>query len=633
MDDRDITRKLAAIVSMDVKDYSRLMADDDVRTVRMLKSCRILMAGEVEAHKGRVVDSPGDNLLSEFSSVSDAVRCAVRIQGLLREKNRDLPRDRRMEFRIGINMGDVIQDGDQIYGDGLNIAARLESLAPGGGICISGPAFDQVKKLLPLGYEYLGEKSLKNISDRIPVYRVIVDPKKPGQVVYACRRDNPGFRRRRRIAALVFCVFLAAGLMAAKKIRENSTLTSGPSGLKARLMALREPEKPSLAVLPFMNMSRDPEQDYFSDGLTEDLITDLSQLSGLFVIARNSVFTYKGRAVEISEVRDELGVRYVLEGSVRKIGSQVRITAQLIDAGTEGHLWAQRYDRDLEDIFSVQDEVRRRIVSALAVELSSEERQRITRGNRVDFRAYDYYLRGIELQTNKMKDGVARARDMYQKAVDLEPGYARAWAAIGHTILIEWIFEARPETAALEQALAMAEKAVAADPDESAGYSLMGHVYLWSHQHEKGIEQVRKAVALEPGNAEWLASLGEQLTWAGRPDEGIIYMEQAMRLNPKYPARYLWNLGHAYFLTRAYDRAVDVFQRTLVKDAYFWLAHAYLALSYDALGEPEKAKAEAVAAARATKNSSAQSWERRLPYKDRALTTRFIARMTALGME
>ncbi|HCY85337.1 MAG TPA: adenylate/guanylate cyclase domain-containing protein [Desulfobacteraceae bacterium] len=637
MNDRDITRKLAAIVSMDVKDYSRLMSDDDVRTVRMLKACRRLMADKIQVHRGRVVDSPGDNLLSEFPSVADAVQCAVSIQSALYEKNKELPPKHRMEFRIGINLGDVIQDGDQIYGDGLNIAARLEGIAPGGGICISGSAFDQVKKLLPLGYEFLGEKDLKNISDKVPVYRVITDPAKPGEVVYACSHHNPKARRRKRFAIVLFCVLLGAGLIVAKHIKQGTVPHQGPSKLKSRikekLVKLREPEKPSLAVLPFTNMSRDPDQEYFSDGLTEDLITDLSQISGLFVIARNSVFTYKGRAVEIEEVGEELGVRYVLEGSVRKVGNRVRITAQLIDAETEGHVWAQRYDRDLADIFSVQDEVRRKIVTALAVELSSEDQQRMTRDTKVDVEAYDFYLKGVEFQANKMKDGIAKAREMYQAAVDLDPGYARAWAALGHTILIEWIFGTNTAPRALEKAHAMAEKAIEVDPEESAGYSLLGHVFLWTHQHEDGIKNVRKAISLEPGNAEWLAALGEQLTWAGYPEEGITYIEQAMRLDPKYPAWYLWNLGHAYFLTGTFDRAVDIFQRALVKDPYFWPAHAYLALSYDAMNLPEKAREEAIVATQAPVSQSICNWEDRLPYKDKALASQLIERMTALGME
>ena len=633
MDDRNITRKLAAILSMDVKDYSRLMADDDVETVRSLKACRKLAAREVEAYGGRVVDSPGDNLLSEFVSVADAVQCAAVIQQAFEERNRDLPAKRRMAFRMGINLGDVIQDGDQIFGDGLNIAARLEGMAPGGGICISGSAFDQVKKLLSFGYEYLGEKSLKNISEKIPVYRVILNPDSPGQVLYACRHYNPRFRRRKRIFLLVIILALALGLFIAKHNDPARQGLSGPARIKAKLMKMHLPDRPSIAVLPFANMSRDPEQSYFSDGLTEDLITDLSQVSGLFVIARNSVAPYKNKAVKIQEVGRELGVRYVLEGSVRKMGDRVRISAQLVDATTEGHIWAQRYDRDLNDLFTVQDEVRKKIVTALSVELSQEDRDRMARKDPVNLEAYDYYLRGLELQAAKMIGGAAQARGMFEKALAIDPGYARAQAALGHTYLDEWIFGENVDGAALDKAEAMALKAIETAPGQSEGYGLLGHVYLWTHQHKKGIAQIRKAISLGPGNAEWLASLGEQLTWDGSPGEGIRYMEQAMRLDPNYPAWYLWNLGHAYYLNQEFEKAADIFKRALVKDPHFWPSHAYLALAFDALGQPEKVRQEIDAACNATLHIQGQAWEKRLPYKDRELAVRVVGRLKELGLK
>jgi len=615
---------------MDVKGYSRLMADNDLETVKMLKACRSLMTGEVEAYQGRVVDFPGDNLLSEFSSVSDAVQCAVSIQAILHERNKDIPPNRKMEFRIGINLGDIIQDGNQIYGDGLNIAARLEGIAPGGGICISGSAFDQVKKLLPLGYEYLGEKSLKNISDKVRVYRVITNPKTPGKVVYVCPHDDPRVRRRRRICFLVVCICLIAGLAWVK--HQRGMTHRKPGIIREKLMALRLPKKPSMAVLPFENMSQDPDQEYFSDGLTEDLITDLSRVSGLFVIARNSAFAYKGKSMKINEIGRELGVRYVLEGSVRRQGDRVRITAQLIDAGTNGHVWAQRYDRDLEDIFSVQDEVRQKIVTALAVELTSDDQQRIARKTTVDMNAYDYYLRGIELMSGKMKNGVIPAGKLFEKAVGLDPGYARAYAALGHTLMIDWIFGINQNSDSLEKAGSLARKAISLDPEESEGYGLLGHVYLWTHQHDKGIAQIKKAISLGPGNAKWLASLGEQLAWAGRPEEGIRYLEESMRLDPKYPTWALWNLGHAYFLTQDYEKAGDLFRRSLAKDPYFWPSHAYLALTYDALGESEKVAGEIQSASQAIQDKSSANWEQRLPYKDRELAARIMGRMEELGL-
>jgi adenylate cyclase len=630
MDGLKVKRKLTAIVSTDVKGYSRLMSDDDVETVKSIKACRRLMAQKIEGHQGRVVDSPGDNLLSEFSSVADAVQCAVEIQAALQERNQPLPRDRKMEFRIGINLGDVIEDGDQIYGEGLNIAARIESIAPGGGICISGSAFDQVKKLLPLGYEFLGEKALKNISDKIPVYRVLTDPRDSGKLMYSCKYDNPKFRRNKRLV-IGFVLLCLVGTGFFYRMKYSVSLHPVPLKIREKLMQMHLPDKPSIAVLPFMNMSEDPEQDYFSDGLTEDLIADLSKVSGLFVIARNSVFAYKDKSVNINEIGRELGVKYVLEGSVRKVGNRVRITAQLIDARSEGHIWAERYDRGLEDIFLVQDEVRNKIVTALSVELTSDDEKRMTKKSTSDLMAYDYYLRGLELYGTKMEGGLAKSKIMFQKAIDIDPGYARAYAALGHAVLMEWIFGFNRDKACLDEALELAQKAVIADPDESAGYGLRSHVYLWTKQHDKGIYQIRKAIALGPNNAEWIAALGEQLTWSGKPLDGIHYLEQAMRLDPQYPAFYLWNLGHAYYLAGQYDKSADVFQRAVIMAPGFWPSHAYLALACDALGLKDKAAIEIREARSATQNQSLLSWEDRLPYKDPERAVLIVDRLKKMG--
>ena len=606
------------------------MADDDVETVKSLKACRRLMAQKIEAHQGRVVDSPGDNLLSEFSSVADAVQCAVEIQKGLLERNQLLSMERKMEFRIGINLGDVIEDGNQIYGDGLNIAARIEGLADGGGICISGSAFEQVKKVLPLGYEFLGEKSLKNISEKILVYRVLTEAKYSGKLIYSCPHDNPKFRRNKRLVVglILFCL-IGTGVFF--RMKSSAPQHPGVFKLREKLMQMHLPDKPSLAVLPFTNMSEDPEQEYFSDGLAEDLITDLSKVSGLFVIARNSAFAYKGKSITIKKIGQELGVKYVLEGSVRKVGNTVRITAQLIDAKTEGHLWAERYDRSLEDIFAVQDEVRNKIVTALSVELTSDDEKRMKKKSTSDLRAYDYYLRGMELYSTKMQSGLEKSKNMFRKAIDIDPGYARAYAALGHTVLMEWIFGFRDDTS-LEEAFALANKAIVADPDESAGYGLLGHVYLWTKQHDKGIVQIRRAISLGPSNAEWIASLGEQLIWSGKPLDGIGYLKQAMRQDPQYPAWYLWNLGHAHYLAGQYELAVDIFQRALVKDSDFWPSHAFLALSYDALGDSDKAVVEIGKALGATKNQPLLSWEERLPYKDPKLAAQLVGSLNELGL-
>ncbi|MBI3304547.1 MAG: hypothetical protein HYZ72_20990, partial [Deltaproteobacteria bacterium] len=345
-------RKLTAILSADVQGYSRLMGQDEEATIRTLTAYREVMATLIRQYRGRVVDSPGDNLLAEFASVVDAVQCAVEIQQALKARNTELPLERKMEFRLGLNVGDVVVEGERLYGDGVNIAARLENLAEPGGICISGTVYDQVETKLALEYEHLGEQTVKNIVKPVRVYRVRMEPPSPGQ----------------------------------------------PQGVAPTISqpGLPLPDKPSLAVLPFVNLSSDPEQEYFSDGMTEDLITDLSKLSGLFVIARNSVFTYKGKAVKVEEVGRELGVRYVLEGSVRRADDRVRITAQLVDATTGYHLWAERYDRELKDIFALQDEITQKIVFALKVKLTKEEQERFRRYPTDNLEAYDSFLHGLE---------------------------------------------------------------------------------------------------------------------------------------------------------------------------------------------------------------------------------------------
>ncbi len=358
-----VKRKLTAILSADVKGYSRLMGEDEDATVRTLTAYRTIMVTLIQKHQGRVVDSPGDNLLAEFSSVLDAVRCAVEIQEELRDRNTELPENRKMEFRIGINLGDIIEEGGRIYGDGVNIAARMEGLAEGGGICISGTVYEHVKNKLAMGFDYLGRRNIKNITEPVQVYRVWMEagPTTTG----VSKEGRAGLMHLQRVAMAVAAVLLLGTAVVAIW---NFYLRPAPRPVEVasrEKMAFPLPDKPSIAVLPFVNMSGDPDQEYFSDGLTEDLITDLSKTPDFFVIARNLVFPYKGKAVRLQQVSRELGVRYVLEGSVRKAGNKVRITAQFVDAITGGHLWAERYDRDLKDVFAVQDEIVQKIVTSL----------------------------------------------------------------------------------------------------------------------------------------------------------------------------------------------------------------------------------------------------------------------------
>ena len=566
-------RKLSAILSADVKGYSRLMGEDELATVHTLEDYRTSMKEFIQKYGGRVVDSPGDNMLAEFASVVDAVESAVELQKHLKIRNADLPENRKMEFRIGINLGDVIAEGERIYGDGVNIAARIEGLAEAGGVCVSRNVYDQVKNKLSLGFDYLGGHDVKNMTEPVRVYRVIMEGETPVQV------------------------------------------TSGEQMLT---------EKPSIAVLPFTNMSRDPEQEYFSDGITEDLITDLSKISALFVIARNSVFTYKGRAVRVDEVGRELGVRYVLEGSVRKANDRIRITAQLVDAATGGHLWAERYDRDLEDIFALQDEVTQKIVTALAVQLADGEEERLRNKYTEDMEAYDFYLRGLDYLNRITEEGNVQARQMFERAVKADPGFAAAYAYMGCTHWAEWSLGWSQDPATLERAFELAQKGIALDDSTYEAYKILGEVYLWKKQYERAVAELEKCIALSPNNADAISELGNVLNFAGRPEEAIGLIKKSMLLNPIYPPYYQWNLGHSYFLMRQYDEAIATLKRVLNRNPNFHPVYVYLAAIYSELGRVEEAAVQWQKFAEKNPQTTPEAWKQRLPYKEKAVLERLF---------
>ncbi len=448
-------RKLTAILCADVFGYSRLMGENEEATLRTLSSHRKLIDSLIEQHHGRFVNSAGDSVLAEFASVVNAVQCAVEIQTTLKAENANIPPERRMEFRIGVNLGDVMVDGEQIYGDGVNVAARLESLADPGGISISGTVHEQVRDKLALRYEDLGEQEVKNIARPVRVWRVLTEPAR-GERLSTSTQRVPRKYVRGGIFSLAGLAILAAVIVFVQHIslRAPTTTASIPPAQKP---ALPLPNIPSIAVLPFTNMSGDPQQEYFSDGLTDDLITDLSRGPGIFVIASTSTFTYKGKPVKVQEVGRELGVKYVLEGSVRKAGDEVRIDVQLVDATTGAELWAERYDRPLRDIFSLQDEIVRRIVTTLNLQLTLWEEHGILARKRTDnLDAYDDFLRGLEYFWSSPKE----ARQMFEKAIELDPKYADAYAWLGYNYCVGWIFLLSPDPNALDRALQFAHGAL-----------------------------------------------------------------------------------------------------------------------------------------------------------------------------
>jgi adenylate cyclase len=625
MAEKGFKRKLAAILSADAVGYSRLMAEDEVATVKTMAYYREVMSSLIKQHRGRVVDSPGDNVLAEFSSVVDAVQCAVAVQHEFQTRNAELAENRRMEFRIGINLGDVIEEEDRLYGDGVNISARLEALADAGGVCISGTAFDQVKGKLSLGYQFIGEQTVKNIPDPIRVYKVLMDERDAGKLIGVGKKAPKS--RWAEIAAIV--VFVSIGLVIYQFYVRSPAIE--PASVEKMTYPL--PDKPSIAVLPFDNLSGDPEQDYFSDGITEDLIVDLSKISSLFVIARNSVFIYKGKPVKIAEVGRELGVRYILEGSVRMADNKIRIAAQLVDATTEGHLWAQRYDRDLKDIFTLQDDVTQRIVAALAVKVTEDEQKRLLRRYTDSMEAYDYYLRGLEYFSQLTKNTNILARQMLHRAIDLDPRFAAAYALLGLAHSQDWTQGWSLEPQPLEHAFELAQKAIALDETLPQGYAILGEVYLHKNKHEKAIAAQQKAIALSPNDADMIAGLGGILTWAGRPEETIELVKKAMRLNPMYPTEYLWNLGHAYYLMGRIEEAVETLNRARDRNPEYIPVIGYLGASYAELGRMEEARTLAEQFNRLSTRTSIDAWRYRLPYKDKKVLDRFLRSCRKAGMK
>jgi TolB-like protein/class 3 adenylate cyclase len=589
MNEKRAKRKLSGILSADAVGYSRLMQEDEGSTIRRLEDSKELMTNHIQQYRGRVVDAPGDNLLAEFGSVVDATECAVKIQKELNAQNAELPNNRKMEFRIGINLGDVVEEDDRIYGDGVNIAARIEGLADPGGICISKTVYEHVKNKLELGYEYLGDHRVKNISEPVRVYRILIAPEAAGKVIGE-KRFLGRISRRTAVAAIIILIVVAGGLAGWNFYLHKSKRIEVANLDK---MAFPLPDKPSIAVLPFTNMSGDPEQEYFSDGITEDLITDLSKISELFVIARNSVFTYKGKPVKISQVAEELGVRYVLEGSVRRAGDQVRINAQLIDATTGGHLWAERYDGMMENVFALQDKITQKIVAALEVTLTAGEEQQTAGRETSDPAAYDAFLKGWAHFRRKTPEDFTKAVPYLDEAVERDPNYSRAYAALA---AVYWessryryqkYLDMNRAEADLMANIYLAE--AMQDPTPLAHY-IASDIHRYFSRHQKAITEATRAIALDANDPIGYYAMASALIWAGNPVDSAEFIKKAMRLDPHYPPDYLYHLGKAQFFMGRFDEAAATLEEVKRRFPDYNWAFFYLAAVYGHLGREQQAK-------------------------------------------
>jgi len=559
-------RRLAAILAADVVGYSRLMGQDEVGTLAALKERRKeVLEPLVGRHRGRIFKVAGDGVFVEFGSAVNAVQCAIDLQQGMAVANGNLPPDRRIVLRIGVNLGDVMVEGGDLYGDGVNIAARLEGIAEPGGILISGSAYDQVKGKVEAGFEDLGSQSLKNIGETVRIYQ-----------------SRPGHEAA------------------------------------AAMPALALPDKPSIAVLPFENMSADPEQAYFADGLTEDLIMDLSQVPGLFVIARHSSFVYKAKSVDVRSIARNLGVRYVLEGSARRAAGRVRINVQLIDAIGGGHLWAERFDRSLDDVFKVQDEVTAKIVEALVGRLTlarTPERKRPT-----SLEAYDLCVRGRALLFQS-EQAAREARLMFERAIALDPEFAEAHRCIALSLVDSWSLWGEPLEPSLQLALTAGQKAVMLDPNDAGNRWVYGYVLALGDQWAEAEPEFAVALKLDPNNADTWAMMSELMVLSGRPTDALANIEKALRLNPHPPGWYYWFLGQSQYLDRQYDRAVLTLRR---EETYRSACRRTLAAALAQLGRLDEARREAEMFMMSSPHFTIHQWVESQQFRDEGACQHFV---------
>jgi adenylate cyclase len=631
---QELKRKLSAILSADVKGYSRLMGEDEEWTVRTLDTFKGVMKNIIPQHRGRVVDSTGDNLLAEFASVVDAVQAGVEIQQVLRAKNSLLPENRRMEFRIGINLGDVIEEGERIFGDGVNIAARLEGLAEAGGICISGSAFEQIENKLPLHYDYLGEHEVKNITRPVRVYRALMDNGVVKEM--GARPKVIGQGQRITVFGLIGALVIISGI-ALWQYAQRATSPTPQVVEKAdpQKMAYPLPDKPSIAVLPFENMSEDKDFEFFSDGLTEEIINGLSKVDRVFVIARNSTFTYKNKPVKVQQVAEEMGVRYVLEGSVRKTGEKIRITIQLVDALDGKHIFSERYDREFKDILAVQDEITMNILTALQVQLTKGETAQFLGKGTKNLEAYFRILQSIRLSHDFNRESLALARQYAKEAIELDPEYFAGYTSLAGVILNETSIGANkiPRAEALQKALELAQKGLALNPS-SYTHGMLGAVYIFRQNLEQAFFEAEQAVALSPNSTFAYFILGSVFFFREKPHDAIAMFQKSLRLSPiPSGSATLIRLACSYWMAGQSEEAIRSFRRLLELWPDNLHGRALLAATYSNCGRESEAQAEAKNVLRIDPNFNVERYIKSLTMKNEILLEQWATGLRKAGLK
>jgi adenylate cyclase len=681
MTTQEVKRKLTAILSADVKGYSRLMGEDEVGTIRTLNIYKEVMTSLIQHHRGRVVDAPGDNVLAEFGSVVNAIECAVEIQKELQTRNAELPENRKMEFRIGVNLGDVIEDGEQILGDGVNIAARLESLSEAGGICISGTAYDHVENKLSLGYQYLGEQTVKNIAKPVRAYRVLMEPEAAGKVIGE-KKAKPRQWQNTAIGLLVTVIVVIAAIVIWKSYtpptpqpevtqkgktvatepekvptvvppsaevapkekvmppspgKPSGAVTATPLVEKADLkkMAFSLPNKPSIAVLPFANMTGDASQEFMVDGLTESIITALARVPQLFVIARESSFSYKGRKVKVQQVAEELGVQYVLEGSIQRSGDKVRITAQFIDALKGRHLWAAQYDRELKDLFQLTDEVIAKVLPSVYLKLTGGGEARLSRLNRPkDTEAFLKFLELIESMRGLNPKDNARAKRLAEELIAMDPEWSMGPSMLARAHNMDVVLgSSNSPKESLAKALELAQKAVTIDESQPTNYNTLGYVFSLMGEQERALAEFEKASALCPSCSDPYMYIGYIQYCMDETDKAIVSLQNALRLNPYPPTYYYAHLGNAYRHVGRYEEAIPAYKKAIQISPNFQMAYVGLVTSYNLLGREEEARLAAQEVLRVNPKFSVEVWAKTMPYKNREKLARFADALRKAGLK
>jgi adenylate cyclase len=629
VNEQKFKRKLTTIFSADVAGYSRLMGDDEAATVKTLEHYKAIMSDLIRQNRGRVVDSPGDNLLAEFTSVVDAVQCAVATQHEFQAQNAELPENRRMRFRIGVNLGDVIEEDGRIYGDGVNIAARLESLADPGGICISKTAFDQIETKLPFGYAYLGEQPVKNIAKPVGAYKVLMEPR-----VDVAGAQAPKIPLWRHGTVLASAIFLLVAIVGAGVWNFYWRPPKSEPSSKEK-MALPLPDLPSIAVLPFVNMSEDTKQEFLCDAITENIITALSKVPRLFVIARNSTFTYKGKPVKVKQVSEELGVQYVLEGSVQRSADRIRITAQLIDALTGHHLWAERYDRDMADLFALQDEIAMNILTATQVKLTEGQTFRAipNAGDKPDLNCFLKIMEAKGLAQRANIEDTNVARRIAGEAIEICPETQKPYSLMASIHMLDyWFGTSKSPQESSKIAIELAQKSLAVDDTRAEVHALLGYLYCLRKEWDKAIAEGEKGVALNPSGADIKYWYAATLTYAGRPEEAIMLFEKAIRLNPFGPSRYFLGYGHALRVVGRFEEAVSAYKKAIQREPNSFFAHLNLAGTYSMMGFEKEARAEASEVLRLNPKFTLDFLAKVSGYKNRTETEKIITALRMAGL-